>query len=846
MRNKFLTKILGATLGLAMAIGVGVGVAANNNAAREVNAAGAAGDVYNKITSMQDLTSGGQYLIVSSVTNKAFNGALATGSIDANNNYVSVTINNNSITTTAANKDSYFTISQIAGKTTYAIKASGGFYIGSDAADSNASNELDRSNDPIENTISYSTDHFNIKGPDHYLVFNAGTNALRFRYFKSTTSNNGAGNGNDTGYHSITLYKKAESQGGEPTLSSISINTAPTKTTYNAGEFFDPTGLIITRTYTDESSNTYSYADHSSDFSFTPNLTTRLTATNNAVTIAYEGCFVNQSITVNSVAEPAVEEKTIAQFNAVENNAYRAYLVTATIKSFYNEATKNARGDLTLTDGVNDLRVYRSSITSSALSWNGGNASYSYESPDDFISNQTTNNLEVGTSITMKLIRADYNSNIQANGVITWIQPIEASEISLDKSSAAIDINEEIELVPSFVPANATSAVTWESSNESIATVTGGVVTGVATGTAVVTAKVSDSVKAQCEITVSDYYQAVLKYTGDSNKGANEYTAVALTEALNLNKDILSVSYNKNGASNDMALRTDGIRMYATKKSSNGNKFTVSIIDGYKIKEIYVDFDDGYSARAVISSTKSDNITGSEGNYVINDSQFTVFDDNSSANDNTQVRFQSITIRYKTAAKVDVSNLVTKTSLSYRYSKEADAFTYSKVALRFGGSISTSLWTTLNAESTIVGYGVLLATDDLLGFSLQEWYEDARAADGVTNVDQAISKLCGNGTGDYNMAANYYKTVASKTPVVVNGNYGWNLYIGMENPSDSDLTTEFTAVAYIRTSSDELVFFAQQTKSAAKLAKDLLDADADYDDNNGLEGSLEHLAGLLA
>ena len=36
MRNKFLTKILGATLGLAMAIGVGVGVANYNNKAVKV------------------------------------------------------------------------------------------------------------------------------------------------------------------------------------------------------------------------------------------------------------------------------------------------------------------------------------------------------------------------------------------------------------------------------------------------------------------------------------------------------------------------------------------------------------------------------------------------------------------------------------------------------------------------------------------------------------------------------------------------------------------------------------------------------------------------------------------
>ena len=38
MRNKFLTKILGATLGLALAVGVGAGVTANNRVAREVDA----------------------------------------------------------------------------------------------------------------------------------------------------------------------------------------------------------------------------------------------------------------------------------------------------------------------------------------------------------------------------------------------------------------------------------------------------------------------------------------------------------------------------------------------------------------------------------------------------------------------------------------------------------------------------------------------------------------------------------------------------------------------------------------------------------------------------------------
>ena len=190
-----------------------------------------------------------------------------------------------------------------------------------------------------------------------------------------------------------------------------------------------------------------------------------------------------------------------------------------------------------------------------------------------------------------------------------------------------------------------------------------------------------------------------------------------------------------------------------------------------------------------------------------------------------------------------VSEFETRSTLSYRYSKEADVFTYSKVALRFGGSISETLWSNLNTESTIVGYGVLLARGNLSGQTLEDWYNAARADNNVNNVDEAIAKLCGNGDGDYNIATNYYKTVASKMPEVVNGNYGWNLYIGIDNPTNSDFTTEYTAVAYIRTSFDELIFFNQISKSASELAYDLAPGTT-YDADNNLEGSLNHLADL--
>lgn len=83
------------------------------------------------------------------------------------------------------------------------------------------------------------------------------------------------------------------------TLSSIAVKTAPTQTTYTEGENFNPAGLVITGTYSDASTEDIAYADHASDFTFSPALTTALTTSNTSVDITYGGKTTTQSITVN-------------------------------------------------------------------------------------------------------------------------------------------------------------------------------------------------------------------------------------------------------------------------------------------------------------------------------------------------------------------------------------------------------------------------------------------------------------------------------------------------------------------------------------------------------------------
>lgn len=115
-------------------------------------------------------------------------------------------------------------------------------------------------------------------------------NGTNYRFYSSVGS-----------YLPFFIYKVPASS--TKTLSSISVSTAPTKVTYTAGEYFDPTGLAITRTYSDSTSDTYAYAGHTSEFTFSPDTSTALTTSNVSVTITYGGKSTSQAITVNAATK---------------------------------------------------------------------------------------------------------------------------------------------------------------------------------------------------------------------------------------------------------------------------------------------------------------------------------------------------------------------------------------------------------------------------------------------------------------------------------------------------------------------------------------------------------------
>lgn len=82
---------------------------------------------------------------------------------------------------------------------------------------------------------------------------------------------------------------------------------------------------------------------------------------------------------------------------------------------------------------------------------------------------------------------------------------VAVESVNLDKSGVEVEEGQSTTLVATINPSNATNKnVTWESSNDAIATVVDGLVTGVSAGTATITVTTEDGGKtATCSVTVS-------------------------------------------------------------------------------------------------------------------------------------------------------------------------------------------------------------------------------------------------------------------------------------------------------------------------------------------------------
>ena len=114
-----------------------------------------------------------------------------------------------------------------------------------------------------------------------------------------------------TVYGTLTVYNSTYefTQGNKivhhSKITGLNVTTAPTKTTYNSGEQLSVAGLVVSATYDNgESSHSFSYADYSSGFIFSPDNGDELSTSDTTLTIGYGHGSTTQTLTVN--AAPAV------------------------------------------------------------------------------------------------------------------------------------------------------------------------------------------------------------------------------------------------------------------------------------------------------------------------------------------------------------------------------------------------------------------------------------------------------------------------------------------------------------------------------------------------------------
>lgn len=141
---------------------------------------------------------------------------------------------------------------------------------------------------------------------------------------------------------SISASSTAETSSIEVTLSEIAVTKSPTKTSYVEGETFDSTGMEVTASYSNGSSNLIT--------DYTIDKTTALTISDKKITVSYQGKTATVAITVD-YADLTGFDLNFSSSNkkhTFEGDAYSTTVTWAEVKSneYSYVASKVHSGDL--------------------------------------------------------------------------------------------------------------------------------------------------------------------------------------------------------------------------------------------------------------------------------------------------------------------------------------------------------------------------------------------------------------------------------------------------------------------------------------------------------------------
>ena len=200
---------------------------------------------------------------------------------------------------------------------------------------------------------------------------------------------------NDTSASYISEFKITYTP---KSLSSIAVKTAPAKTTYEAGDNFDPTGLVITKTFSDSTTQDLEYSGNEGLFTFSPTTSTALTTSDVSVSITVGGKTCSQAITVS--AAKTLSSISISGYTAafVEGDSFSfGGIVTA---HFSDSSSSNVTTESTFT-GYNMTTVGNHTVT----------VSYTYKGTTKTQTYQLTVSQGTLSSIAVSGMTTEYQKN---------------------------------------------------------------------------------------------------------------------------------------------------------------------------------------------------------------------------------------------------------------------------------------------------------------------------------------------------------------------------------------------------------------------------------------------------
>ena len=147
-----------------------------------------------------------------------------------------------------------------------------------------------------------------------YLLDYAGNTAVG----KATVTVRGIDKYSGTVAKTFTIELK-NAPAPEPTLTSVSVKTKPSKLTYVVGDAFDPAGLVLQLNYDNDSTGTVTWNTQTAgDFTFKPALDAKLKITDKTVTVTYQGKSAVIDITVSQPAPTVSKTDLDKAIKAIE------------------------------------------------------------------------------------------------------------------------------------------------------------------------------------------------------------------------------------------------------------------------------------------------------------------------------------------------------------------------------------------------------------------------------------------------------------------------------------------------------------------------------------------------